>query len=57
VLIIALPFTSEVQTSNKGCVTLWPLPFYIEKYLEAKEELWKFKYFTVPKCDLQKKIV
>jgi hypothetical protein len=27
---------------------------YIKKYLKAKEELWKFKYFTVPKYDLQK---
>jgi hypothetical protein len=28
--------------------------FYIKKYLEAKEELWKFKYLTVQKYDLQK---
>jgi hypothetical protein len=30
------------------------LPFTFKKYLKAKEELWKFKYFTMPKYDLQK---
>jgi hypothetical protein len=32
------------------------LPFYIKKYLiKAKEEVWKFKYFTMQKYNLQKK--
>jgi hypothetical protein len=26
----------------------------IKKYLKAKEELWKLKYFTMQKYDLQK---
>jgi len=30
------------------------LPFYIKKYLKAKEELWELKYFTMPKYNLQK---
>jgi hypothetical protein len=31
------------------------LGIYIKKYLKAKEEeLWKLKYFTMPKYDLQK---
>jgi hypothetical protein len=30
------------------------LAIYFQKYLKAKEELWKFKYFTMPKYDLQK---
>jgi hypothetical protein len=30
------------------------LPIYINKYLKAKEELWKFKYFTMQKYNLQK---
>jgi len=30
------------------------LPFTSKKYLKAKEELWKFKYFTMPKYNLQK---
>jgi len=58
------PFTFK---ANKGCVTLWPFPFTLKvggnrriciqffKYLKAKEELWKLKYFTMQKCiNLQK---
>jgi hypothetical protein len=31
------------------------LPFTLKKYiLKAKEELWKFKYFTMQKYNLQK---
>jgi hypothetical protein len=30
---------------HKGC----GLAIYIKKYLKAKEELWKLKYFTMPK--------
>jgi hypothetical protein len=30
------------------------LPFTLKKYLKAKEELWKFKYFTMRKYNLQK---
>jgi hypothetical protein len=33
------------------------LAIYIKKYLKAKEELWKFKYFTMQKYNLQKKIL
>jgi hypothetical protein len=32
---------------NKGCVTLGPCHFTLKKYLKAKEELWKLKYFTI----------
>jgi hypothetical protein len=32
------------------------LPFtFFKKYLKAEEELWKFKYFTMQKYNLQKK--
>jgi hypothetical protein len=31
------------------------VPFTLKKYLKAKEELWKLKYFTMPKYNLQKK--
>jgi hypothetical protein len=31
------------------------LAIYIKKYLKAKEEVWKFKYFTMQKYNLQKK--
>jgi hypothetical protein len=30
------------------------LAIYIDQYLKAKEELWKSKYFTAPKYNLQK---
>jgi hypothetical protein len=30
------------------------LAIYIEKYLKAKEEIWKLKYFTMQKYNLQK---
>ncbi len=38
------------------CVTLCGLAIYIKKHLNAKEELWKLKYFTGQKyTKLQKK--
>jgi hypothetical protein len=30
------------------------IAIYIKKYLKAKEELWKFKYFSMQKYNLQK---
>jgi hypothetical protein len=36
-------------------VSHFGLAIYIKKYLKAKEELWKFKYFTMQKYNLQKK--
>jgi hypothetical protein len=38
------------------CQSHCGLAIYIKKkYLKAKEELWKFKYFTMEKHNLQKK--
>jgi hypothetical protein len=34
---------------NKGCVTFVAFAIYIKKYLKAKEEWWKLKYFTMQK--------
>jgi hypothetical protein len=34
---------------DKECVIGCGLAIYITKYLKAKEELWKFKYFTMQK--------
>jgi len=31
------------------------LPFALKKYLKAKEELWKFQYFTMQKYNPKKK--
>jgi hypothetical protein len=30
------------------------LAIYMNKYVKAKEELWKLKYFTIQKYNLQK---
>jgi hypothetical protein len=35
-------------------VSLCGLAIYIKKYLKAKGELWKSKYFTMQKYNLQK---
>jgi hypothetical protein len=35
-------------------VSHYGLAIYNKKYLKAKEELWKFKYFSKQKNDLQK---
>jgi hypothetical protein len=35
-------------------VSHWGLAIYIKKYLKAKEELWKLKYCTMQKYNLQK---
>ncbi len=38
-----------------GCVTRGvALPFTLKKYLKAKEELWKLKYFTMQEYNLLK---
>ncbi len=36
-------------------VSHYGLAIYIKTYLKAKEELWKLKYFTMQKYNLQKK--
>jgi hypothetical protein len=35
-------------------VSHYGLAIYIKNYLKAKEELWKFKIFTMQKYNLQK---
>jgi hypothetical protein len=35
-------------------VSHFGLAIYIKEYLKAKEELWKLKYFTMPKYNLPK---
>jgi hypothetical protein len=34
---------------NARGVSHYGLAIYIKKYLKAKEELWKLKYFTIAK--------
>ncbi len=52
--ILWMQWKQEEADKNKGCVTLWPWTTYIKTYLKAKEELWKLKYFTMQKYNLQK---
>ncbi len=40
-------------TKTRG-VSHCGLAIYIQKYLKAKEEWWKLKYFTMQKYNLQK---
>jgi hypothetical protein len=54
IFIFIFIFISFETTENKGCVTLCGLAIYTLKYLKAKEELWKLKYFTMQKYNLQK---
>ncbi len=39
---------------NKMGVSHFGFTNYIKKYFNAKEELWKFKYFTMQKYNHQK---
>jgi len=41
---------------KQGVPYTMALPFTLKKYLKAKEELWKFKYFNMQKFNLQKKL-
>ncbi len=44
----------KLQYITRG-VSHYGLAIHIKKYLKAKEESWKFKYFTMQKCNLKKK--
>jgi len=46
--------TKKIIIREQGGVSHFGLAIYIEKYLRAKEELWKFKYFTMQKYNLKK---
>jgi hypothetical protein len=46
--------TSKCTKKTRGVSHSVALPFYIQKYLKAKEELWKFKYSTMQKYNPQK---
>jgi hypothetical protein len=39
---------------ERGVYHTLALPFALKKYLKAKEESWKLKYFTMQKYNLQK---
>ncbi len=41
--------------NEQGVCRTMALPLTFKKYLKAKEELWKLKYFTMQKYNLPKK--
>ncbi len=46
-------FPSFIDEALPSGVSHCGLAIYIKKYLKAKEELWKLKYFTMQKYNLQ----
>jgi hypothetical protein len=46
--------TNKQASKQTRGVSHYGLAIYIKKYIKAKEELWKFKYFTMQKYNLQK---
>jgi hypothetical protein len=46
--------TKQNKTKQGVCQLHCGLAIYLKKYLKAKEELWKLKYFTMQKCNLHK---
>jgi hypothetical protein len=48
---MSLPPKSTRGVSHRGLAT------YIKKYIKAKNELWKLKYFTMPEYNLQKMLL
>jgi hypothetical protein len=45
--------TSTTSPQKTRGVSHYGLVIYIKKYLKAKEELWKLKYFSMQKYNLQ----
>jgi hypothetical protein len=43
-----------IVTNRTRGVSRYGLALYIKKYLKAKEELWRLKYFIMQKYNLQK---
>jgi len=46
--------TNKQASKQTRGVSHYGLAIYIKKYIKAKEELWKFKYFTMQKYNLQR---
>jgi hypothetical protein len=44
---------NSITSLTRG-VSHFGLAIYIKRYLKAKEELWKFKYFTMQEYNRQK---
>jgi hypothetical protein len=48
-----LRYSGDKQ-NKQGVCHIVTLPYTLKKCFKAKEELWKFKYFTMQKCNPQK---
>jgi hypothetical protein len=49
------PWTiTQIHKLEQGLCHTVALPFTLKKYLKAKDELWKLKYFTMQKYNLPK---
>jgi hypothetical protein len=44
----------EPSQTKQGVCHIVALPFTLKRVLKAKDELWKLKYFTMQKYNLQK---
>jgi hypothetical protein len=54
--VVELFQVTSFENKGEGCLSHCGLAISIQKYLKAKQqELWKLKYFTMQKCNLQKK--
>jgi hypothetical protein len=51
---LKLPKKPTSVQKMRGVSHTLALPFYMKKYHKAKEGLWKLKYFTMQKYNLQK---
>jgi hypothetical protein len=47
-------WSGQIQPKQTRGVSQCGLVIYIKKYLKAKEELWKLKYFTMQKYNPRK---
>jgi hypothetical protein len=52
--ITSLMICLHSPSQKQGVCHTGGLAIYTKKYLRAKEELWKLKYFTMQKYNLQK---
>jgi hypothetical protein len=55
-LAVPIGFGTFYISLTRGVSPLCGLAIYIEKH-QAKEELWKLKYFTMQKYNLQKLVL
>jgi hypothetical protein len=45
----------SLPSTQQGVCHIGPLPFALKSILMKKKDLWKLKYFTMQKYNLQKK--